>query len=486
MHSVKRLLQNALQRQGLKLSKGANAPVACLRQPATAGAGIGLSRLLLALLMVAFLSPATAAAEGPIEAKVTSIENKFPDELVFTVQVESNVADIRSIVLRSVVGSGPAERYGDLEFTPGRKVEAQLTFKTGGNHFVAAGADITHWLEVEDQAGNKRETPREVFWYADTRFQWENVKAGPVTVFYYGGAEGNAQAVLEAADQTRQKVGRMFGAEARPFRVMLYNSPQDIVGAQREELSEVRRREILRAGVAYSGEDLVQVLGFRGALGTADTARHEITHLYVHWAAGGNVPAWLNEGLAVWAQTDPGGEYRRALSRAIERDALLLLRGMARFPGRSDESILAYGQAYSVVSYLIDTQGPDKLRRLLESIKAGEGVVRGLESIYGLTLDKLDAEWRKSVGAPPRSYESVLPTPIPVPVIPSIGAVSPPPQPQPSGSAADAPADAPADATDTPRAAGISPLVAVAGGILVVLLALVAGAAVFTLVRRRD
>ena len=431
-------------------------------------------RLVLFLLVAALSWPAPASGDTPIEAKVTNVENKFPEEVVFTAEATSSAAEVRSVELRMMVGSGPLERYGSIEISPGKQVKGQYSLKTGGNNYVPPGTDITYWLVVQDVASNNLQTDKSLYWYGDTRFQWSKLQEGPVTVYYYGGAESNAKQVMQAGQDTRRKVGGMLGTEAQPFKVMLYNSVPDIIGAQRPEASEVRQRELIRAGVAYSGPDLVQVLGI-GSVGATDTARHEIAHLFVHWSAGVSVPTWLNEGLAVWAQSDPGAEYRQALQNGIQADRLQLLRGLDSFPGRSDETIMAYGQSWSVVKYLIDSYGPEKMRKLMETIKAGDGVVKGLQEIYGLKVDGLDAEWRKSVGARPRSYESVVPTAISLPTIAPIGAVeAPPPQATPRGAG-----------ENGSEAIALPPLVVGVAVVAVALLLLVGGAAVFTLTRRR-
>lgn len=424
--------------------------------------------LLVIPLLAAALLPSAAYAEEPIQAKASVTENKFPEEVVVSAQAESTAGDVRTMTLRYMVGSGPVERYGSFEFTPGRSVQSRFSIKTGGNNFVAPGADITYWLEVQDAAGNRLETAKETFWYADTRFEWRNVKEGSVTVYYYRHAEPTAKELLTAARQTEQKVGRMLGTAGRPFRVMLYNTPSEITGAQRPEMSVTRQQQILRVGVAYAGEDLVQVLG-TGSLGAQDTAKHEIAHLFVHWTAGNNVPTWLNEGLAVWSQNDPGREYLGALERAIARDELLLVRGMDSFPGRPDETILAYGQSYSLVKYLIDSYGGEKFRQVFETIRDGNGASEGLQKVYGLTADELDAAWRKHVGAKPRTYDTAVPTPVSIGEIQSI----------------DSPVGGPSPRSPAPTGTGLPPfmlaLVAVLGGLLL----LVGGAAVFTFVRRR-
>ena len=426
----------------------------------------------LALGLTTQWSSAVHAAD-PIVAEVTDIENNFPDEVIFRAKASATAGEIKAVTVRYVVGSGPVQRYGNFEITPNAQVQGEHTVKTSGRYFIAPGADFTYWLEVEDTAGNKFETPKQVFWYGDTRFQWKNISEGPVTVFYYGNADDVAKSILTAAQDVQVKTGSILGVEARPFRVMLYNNPRDLIGAQREEQSAVRAQEILRVGVAYSGEDLVQVLAAGGSLGAGDTARHEIAHLFVHWAAGVSVPTWLNEGLAVWSQDDPGEEYLRLLRRGITFNELLLVGGLDTFPGLSDENLLAYGQSYSVISFLVDTYGGEKLSQVFEAIRSGEGADAGIKRIYGYTMNELDAAWRVYVGAGTRSYEEVLPTPIPIPAIVPIGAAAA----QASGSGSDSSGD-----SSQASPAALPPLLPIAGGFIALVVVL---SAVLALVKRK-
>ncbi|MEK7214547.1 MAG: peptidase MA family metallohydrolase, partial [Chloroflexota bacterium] len=145
------------------------------------------------------------------------------------------------------------------------------------------------------------------------------------------------------------------------------------------------------------------------------------------------------------------------------------------FPGKSEDTLLAYGQSYSIVKWLIETNGPEKLRSLMESLKAGDGLAKGLQQHYGVTVDQLDAKWRQSVGAPPRNYDSVAPTAIAIAPIAPIGAVPSAPQPAGSGSSG---------GSATPSG-GVPAFLMVGAGVGVLLLLLVGGAAAFSIVRRR-
>ncbi len=375
---------------------------------------------LLALIptLLSLQAPATPVlADGPITATITKVENKFPREVVFSAEAASTAGDIRSVRFRMTTGRGLVERGDNFEITPGRRITADFALRAAGDRFIPAGAVFTYWIEVQDAAGNTFNSDKQQFWYADTRFQWSKLQDGPITVYYYGNGESDARNVLSSAKVVQAEVGQMLGVSGNEFTVMMYGSTAgraDVIGAQREESSATRAQELIRMGVAYSAEDVVQVQRGGGSLGTQDTARHEIAHLYVNWAAGSGVPTWLNEGLAVWAQATPGREYLDRLDQSIRRDNLLLVRGMESFPGDSDETLLAYGQSWSLVNYLIDKHGKEKFRQFMTSINQ-VGSEAALKQQYGFAgYDDFDAKWREAVGAQPRSYASARPTPIPV------------------------------------------------------------------------
>ena len=72
-------------------------------------------------------------------------------------------------------------------------------------------------------------------------------------------------------------------------------------------------------------------------------------------------------------------------------------------PGKPDDVILFYGEAHSIVRYLIDTYGTDKFRALVAGIKDGKSIDDALLAAYGFDRDGLDARWRTSVGAVARA-----------------------------------------------------------------------------------
>jgi hypothetical protein len=116
--------------------------------------------------------------------------------------------------------------------------------------------------------------------------------------------------------------------------------------------SETYEASVITAGVRVA-TDTVLVLGNA----SFSTLRHELTHV-VTAAAGegplGTMPAWLDEGTAVFGQQDPEG-FEDAVERAISRGNVFTVRQITSSPGDPDAVNLFYGQSWSVVKYLHDT-----------------------------------------------------------------------------------------------------------------------------------
>ena len=95
------------------------------------------------------------------------------------------------------------------------------------------------------------------------------------------------------------------------------------------------------------------------------------------------------------------------------------------FSEESDRANLSYTESYSVVNFLIQTYGRDKMTTLLIALRDGATIDAALQSAYSLDTNGLEDAWRTSIGASPRIGTS-NPTPIPtatqVPTFVPVGA----------------------------------------------------------------
>lgn len=128
-------------------------------------------------------------------------------------------------------------------------------------------------------------------------------------------------------------------------------------------------------------------------------ASHECVHHALKKATGGNIPAWIDEGLAVYLSQDLPAEYNEALKRAVLKRATLPLELLdARF-SRLDRAIktLAYAQSRSMVAHLISKYGWDMIKELLTNYKT-DGSPDGALRKRGLNMYLLEKEWERMIG----------------------------------------------------------------------------------------
>ena len=113
--------------------------------------------------------------------------------------------------------------------------------------------------------------------------------------------------------------------------------------------------------------------GGRDALGTTS---HEITHIIIHRATfnprAQNMPSWLNEGLAEFGNLHATVGYDLALEFAVQNDRVLPIMFMRGQPSKGEDIIIFYGQARSIVRWLVRSAGPDKMTEFLSYIKRGD------------------------------------------------------------------------------------------------------------------
>lgn len=85
-----------------------------------------------------------------------------------------------------------------------------------------------------------------------------------------------------------------------------------------------------------------------------------------------------------------------------------------------DKAYLSYSQSYSIVKFLIETHGQQKMTDLLTSLRDGAAIDDALMNTYGFDVEGLEDAWRKGIGAALRSVSAeptAQPTPTYVPTI---------------------------------------------------------------------
>lgn len=349
-------------------------------------------------------STVTRADEGNIQVVEAKAVSQFPDGIKFSVLANSidEIDDIR--VFFSKVDQAGRSSYRSVDFEPGNSVSGESILPSGnGRDYFPPGTKIEYSFEVRDKAGAVVRTESQDFVYEDNRFEWDTVVEGLITVYYYGEyVRDRAETVLDAAKQNLEKMLPVLGiTPTEPLRIVSYNNYRHMASAlpfRSQAVSEGLQTQ----GMAFSNERVLLVHGFDPTV--TGTVSHEFTHLLVGEAAGpalSQVPAWLNEGLAEYGNIDPTDDYDAALRYGIFTRRIKPLWYQGAFGGTPEDIIIAYGQARSVVGYMIGAYGPDRMAALFPVLQRTLDIDQALLEVYGMDQSGLDSAWRVSLGLEP-------------------------------------------------------------------------------------
>jgi len=362
-----------------------------------------LAPFVIAFLVLLLHLPTVAVAEDGITVLNSGYMVVFPYGITFNLEVESS-AEITDIDLEyrlNRLSLVPVSCRVDVDFTPGKNVSASYDWnlqETGG---LPPGAEVEYWWRVEDASGSSIETPPSTIAYDDLRFDWKSLSSGQLTLYWYQGDDAFAQELMDAADEALERLTSDIGVSLeRAVKVYIYASSEDLLGALVFPYEWT-------GGLAFTDFGIIAIGIAPDDLSWGRRAMaHELAHLVIHQAVFGpfgQLPTWLDEGLAVHAEGELRSEFGRRLEEAISRNQLISVRSLASsFPADLDEAMLSYAESYSVVQFLLDNYGRERMQQLLGVFREGSSYDGALMEVYGFDTDGLEARWRQSLGLGPR------------------------------------------------------------------------------------
>ncbi|MBI2304106.1 MAG: hypothetical protein HYU86_05105 [Chloroflexi bacterium] len=371
-------------------------------------------------------------AQEPIKVLLSDYVNQFPERVVFRLQAESSASEIDRVTLYYQIRVRGSQAYAYPDFSPGKRVTAQYYFQTNvpPRTYVPPGTDMSFYWVIQDKAGNKYQTESTPFVYEDVRFQWKSVSGGGITLYYYSFREVFAQQLLEEAQASVKRLSAQAGITYdRPMKIFAYDSKQDMDPALQER-SEAYTRQTVTMGTVVSPQ-IMLLLGNHPQV--KDTVAHEVSHMVIKQATENpyvDLPAWLDEGLAMNAEKNVAEQYQFRLNAAVLHDDLLSLKSLSALVGHPAEVTIFYAEAWSSVKYLLDTYGQEKMADLLRTFKEGNTADGALKKVYGFDVEGLDNAWRVSLGLKPRPIAP--PSGARELTIPPLQAYGAPPQPPPA------------------------------------------------------
>lgn len=355
--------------------------------------------LLLALVLIAFLifTPPFIQAKGEISLLDSATEVNFPDALIFKLKVSSSTDITKTRLHYQVDRMNYATVTSEAwpKFTPAPMVETQWVWDMR-KASLPPGAAIKYWWTVEDKAKNILITPEKTVCFADFNHPWQSLTSEQLTLFWYEGNNSFAQELMAACQQGLEKLAIDTGAHLeKPAKIYIYASTKELQKAM------IFPKE-WTGGVAYTEFGIIAIgIPPEQLEWGKRTVAHELAHLVVHqltFSPYANLPTWLDEGLAMHAEGEADPYMQAWLRKAIEEDKLISVRSLSSpFSAKPEEAYISYAQSQSLVEYLIQNYGQDKIFKLLKLFKQGCTYDEALIEVYGFDAGGLDARWRASI-----------------------------------------------------------------------------------------
>lgn len=259
------------------------------------------------------------------------------------------------------------------------------------------GAIVRYWWTIEDEAGHKLTTPADTIRFDDLRYSWQSLNTGQISLFWYESSRSFAEKLMAASQQALANLAEDTGVQlGKTVNIYIYASNQDLRGAM------IFPQE-WTGGAAFTEYSII-VLGISPKQldwGTRALA-HELGHLVTHQIAfspyGATLPTWLDEGLAMHAEGDLDPYLYSWLKKATSEERLISVRSLSSpFSAKPEEAYISYAQSQSLVEFLLQEYGKDKMLRLLILLKEGDTCDEALTEIYGFDQDGLNELWREYI-----------------------------------------------------------------------------------------
>jgi hypothetical protein len=362
---------------------------------------IALVALVLGLL-AAVLSPGMVAVyaqdQGQITVTGSNAQMNFPLALSFSAQVKSNtnITDIRLRYQVEQTSFAQITSEGYVSFSPASSVNAKYVLdmrRVGG---LPPGTKIEYWWAVKDAGGASLETQPVKFEITDNRSQWNTLTEGKVNLYWYQGSNSFAQSLMKTAQEAITKLASDTGATPdNMINIYIYASSSDLQG------SMIYPNE-WTGGVAFVQYSIIAIGISPSNLTWGQGAMtHELTHNVIFQVTANpynDLPVWLNEGLAMYAEGPLTTQFTNPLSDAIRSNDLFSVRTLSSpFSAYADKANLSYAESETIVEYLIKQYGSTKMNELLKTFQAGSTYDGAFLKVYGFDMDGLNTQWQNWV-----------------------------------------------------------------------------------------
>ena len=416
--------------------------------------------LFLSLILALFPLAGVVGAQSGIQFTDNQATIQFPESITFSAEIQSD-ATLTTVVLEYGVDQltcGTVIAKAFPVFLPSKSLQVEWTWEMRQSGSLPPGTKIWWLWRATDANGNEAVSNQGTIIWLDDVHAWETITGGNVNLHWYGSDRAFGQELHSAAVDALTHLARDTGLQPdSPIDLYIYADTNDMRDAILYEPGWT-------GGMAFPEHNIV-IIGIspNQMEWGKRTEAHELTHVLVGhltFSCLGFVPTWLNEGLAVYGEGGLTSSEQVAFNEAVANDTLISVRslsgGFSEVPSTAD---LSYSESYSIVKFLIDEYGKQKILDLLMALRDGETIDDALLAIYGFNVDGLEDAWRASIGAQPRAIApnpTATPTPTLVPTIVPFSGAPAAPAPFPTSAPTLTPNPTPVSAPESPTAPGVS------------------------------
>lgn len=356
-----------------------------------------------------------AAPHSDVEADTAAFD--FPNTVTFSATL-SAPSEIVSVTLeygneQLTCGEVVAKAFPD--FLPSASVDVLWTWDMRQSGSLPPGTTLWWRWRYVDSSGTEYVSDTQTTIWIDDMHDWKTLTNGDMHIHYYGLDENYARSMLAAGiEGLRRNEDRAGMTPDIPVEIYIYPNYEEMRDA-------ILFEPQWTGGLAYADFSII-IMGTSGTPAFDEaTVIHEVTHILVGrnaFTCVGFIPTWLNEGLAVYNEGPLDNSMKAQFDIALRDNTFFPVRSLGgSFSEIPEKALLSYAQSYSVVNFMLETYGEEKMSQLLTALSDAEPLDAALLEIYGFDTDGLDAAWRDSIGLQPMivAQATAQPTPTFVP-----------------------------------------------------------------------
>lgn len=378
----------------------------------------------LILALVVFAASCILVLSAPAVSAATVVEsstiaNGYPKTLTFklTARADTNITDVT--LSYAIKGRGTSALDKPKDLTPAKNVSTEVVLQVNSSsNYLPVGSDFVYHWEITTADGQTTSSQEQTFFYMPPNQTWLNVSNDFMTVYYHGDRTDLANAYLKAGAETYDKIGKqLYGVtlQQTPVKVFMFADEKESAEA-RPGSGSTFDSAVTTCGTKVTNDIILLIPIACGSPDRTDTLRHEFGHILNETAGEGTLgklPAWLDEGAAVYAQSTPGS-YQSALTAAVRSNRLIAFSQMSTPASDAQLVDIFYGEAWAMVDFLVKKGGPPKFTEYMATIKGGKRFDQALTSVYGYAdLNAFESDFRSSLNLPAQSQATPRPTTAP-------------------------------------------------------------------------